>query len=129
MNKVKLLLVVLAVGVASSLFAQKTISKIAIQTSASIEKSRDIVEQALAVEKGVKSFEFKKGSSLLMVSFRTDKTSPEAIRKVISESGFDADNVKADPKAAKFLPKECKPKSSCSCGTKPKTSSCCGSKK
>lgn len=125
MKKVKLLLVVLAMGVMSSLFAQKTVSKLAIKTSATIEKSKEIIKQALAVEKGVKSFEFKKESSLIVVVYRADKTSAGKIRKAISEAGFDADDVKADSSAIKLLPKECKPKSSCGCSSKPKKSSCC----
>lgn len=134
MKKVKLLFTILAIAISTSLFAQKTISSIEIKTSATIQKSKDIIEQALAVEKGVKSFKFKKTNGILVLSFRSDKTTANKIRTAINQAGFDADDTKAYPRAVKLLPKECQPKSSCasSCGTKKKkkkTTSCCSSKK
>jgi hypothetical protein len=42
------------------------------------------------------------------VTYRTDKTTPDEIRLALSKSGFNADDVKADPEAYKKLDGCCK---------------------
>lgn len=118
-----LITIALCIGTSTNVLAQKNLKTVEIKTSVNIEKSKEIVEKALAFEKGVKNFEFKKESSVVVVTYQENKTTPEKIRKAISKSGFDADNVKADPNAVKLLPKECK--TSC---CPPKKTSCCPKK-
>lgn len=133
----KILLMFLIIGISTSLYSQKSFNTINISTSATKVKAQEMVENALAVERGVKRFEFKENSGKIEVKYSSKKTSPEKIRKVISEIGFDADDIKANPKAVSLLPVDLKPSSGCgaSCGASKKIKkkaskkSCCGPKK
>lgn len=88
-------------------FAQKT-AEIQIKTSAQCGMCKDRIEKAMAYERGVKSATLDLESKVLTVSYKTKKTSPEKIRKAISQTGYDADEVPADPQAYEKLPACCK---------------------
>ena len=87
---------------------------IKIKTSSLIcDMCKETIETALAYEKGVKKFNVDVDEKTTTVTYRADKTTPEKIRKAISESGYDADDVKADPKAFNKLDECCKDESKC----------------
>ncbi|MDK2909617.1 MAG: periplasmic mercuric ion binding protein [Bacteroidales bacterium] len=79
-----------------------------IRTSAQCEMCKETIEKALAYEKGVISSDLDLKTKKVKVVYSPAKTSPEKIRKAISASGYDADEVAADPKAYKRLPSCCK---------------------
>jgi len=79
-----------------------------IKTSSQCEDCKARIEEALAFEKGVKKSELDLETHIVTVSYKIGKTSPEKIRKAISKAGYDADDVKADPKAYGKLPACCK---------------------
>lgn len=66
------------------------------------------IEKALAYEKGVISSELDIMTKKVKVVYNSTKTSPEKIRKAISGSGYDADEMAADTKAYQRLPRCCK---------------------
>jgi hypothetical protein len=94
-----------------SLLAQKKLQSVSIQTSAVCEMCEDlIINKTLAFEKGIKFAEMDVKTGLLGVRFRKDKTSLNHIRSVISQLGYSADSVKANPKAYEALHFCCKAK-------------------
>jgi copper chaperone CopZ len=82
--------------------------KIEIQTSAVCGMCKERIESNMAYEKGVKSVELDKKTKIVTITYRTDKTNPEKLRKAISELGYDADDVEANTKAYAKLPACCK---------------------
>ncbi|MFH1120396.1 MAG: cation transporter [Bacteroidota bacterium] len=79
-----------------------------IKTSAQCGMCKETIEKAMAFERGVIKSELVVKTKILRVTYKPSKTSPEALRKAVSEAGYDADEVKADPKAYKNLPDCCK---------------------
>ncbi len=79
-----------------------------IKTSAQCEICKETIEKALAYERGVLASDLNLQTKLVKVIYNPLKTTPEKIRKAISMSGYDADQVLADPRAYKRLPKCCK---------------------
>jgi copper chaperone CopZ len=112
MKKIFILLAFL--GMFSTGFAQKANDKkekfatIEIKTSAVCDMCIDPIEGALAYEKGVKKSKLNVKSKIVTVKYNPGKTDPDKIRKAISLAGYDADDVKADPKAYEKLDDCCK---------------------
>lgn len=94
---------ILAVVLSTSTMAQDTKKKIEtveIQTTAVCDMCKElIVDKTLAFEKGLKFAEMNVETGVLTVRYRNDKTSLSHIRNVISDLGYSADSVKADPVA------------------------------
>lgn len=68
------------------------------------------INMALRKYPGVKKTEILPGDNKIVVVYNPKKTSPERIRKQISDAGFDADEVKANPDAVAKLDTCCQPK-------------------
>lgn len=103
---------------ANGVNAQKKESKwktIQIQTSVTCTDAcgdfEDIVEDGLNYVKGVKYAEINRETKIVEVKYNSTKVSPDDLRKAISEVGYDADGVKANPEAVKKLPVCCRPDS------------------
>jgi len=82
--------------------------EIKIKTSAQCDMCKERIEEALAFEKGVKKSELDMETKIITVTYKKGKATPESIRKAISKTGYDADDVKADPKAYSKLDACCK---------------------
>lgn len=81
---------------------------VTIKTSAKCEMCKTALEKSMGFAKGVKSSSLDVNSKVLTVRYNSKKTSPEAIRKAVSETGYDADQVQADKAAYDRLPDCCK---------------------
>ena len=79
-----------------------------IQTSAICEMCKRTLENDVSFVKGVKKVTLDLDNKVLTVIYNSSKTSPEKIREAVTKSGYDADSLKADPKAFKRLPDCCK---------------------
>jgi copper chaperone CopZ len=66
------------------------------------------IENELTYTKGVKFVELDDETKVVTIEYRTDKTSPEKLRKAIAGVGYDADDVEADATAYEKLPACCK---------------------
>ena len=80
-----------------------------IQTSAECGSCKTRIEKGLNYTKGVKFAELDLGTKIVTVGFNSKKISETEIKKVISEMGYDADDVKANQVAVKALPMCCQP--------------------
>lgn len=80
---------------------------ISIQTNAICGSCQDRIETALYEVPGVKSAVLDLKTKVVTIKYKTKKTDPEALRQVIVDTGYDADDLKADEDARKSLPHCC----------------------
>ncbi len=108
-NLITLIIISFFAICAQNVTAQKTNSTetIVIKTSTQCEQCKQRVEKAMAYEKGVTSSNLNIEKAEFTVTYKPTKTSPEKLRLVISELGYDADDVPANVKAYNNLPKCC----------------------
>ena len=91
-----------------------TYATVTIQTNASKNCKSCInrFKENVPFFKGVKEYTFDPATVKLTVTYDTKKTTADQIRKQISDLGYDADKVKANPAARAKLPACCR-KESC----------------
>lgn len=110
------IILVLSVSVlgASQTYSQKSAKTgavtetIVINTSAQCDMCRMKIEGKLNESKGVKSAVLDIKTKKLTVKYNPEKTTAEEIKKAVSELGYDADELKANPETYKNLPDCCK---------------------
>lgn len=107
MKKNVFLMVMLMIGLSAWSQTSKNTS-IVIQTNGVCQKCHEIMKTHVPYFKGVTDFSYDDASAKVTVTYNPSKTTPDEIRKKISSLGYDADNVKADPKAREKLPACCK---------------------
>ena len=101
-------IVLLVITTGKTLHAQtQNSATVKIQTSAICDQCKDRIEKQVNLMSGVKKAELDTATKILTVNYNPKKTSPDKIRKVISNTGYDADDVKANPKAKARLPQCC----------------------
>lgn len=79
-----------------------------IKTSAVCDMCKTTLEKAMAYEKGVKQSSLDVESKILTVVFDARKTDAEKIKKAVTETGYDADDMPAQERAYKRLDDCCK---------------------
>jgi copper chaperone CopZ len=89
-------------------FAQKGVETVKIQTSAVCDMCKETIEKQLAFTKGVTAAELDLKTAIVTVSYKTNKTTVDDIRKAINEVGYDADDSKATKEAYDKLHECCK---------------------
>lgn len=102
-----LLISVLLTIVAISANAQNGVAT--IKTSGQCLECKANIEKAVKAVKGVRMAEFDMETKQVKVFFNDKKTTVETIRKAISEKGYDADDVKANPEGISKLSPCCRP--------------------
>ncbi|MCC5922742.1 MAG: heavy-metal-associated domain-containing protein [Crocinitomicaceae bacterium] len=80
-----------------------------IKTNAECGMCKDKIEGELNYVKGIRFAELDVDSKVLTVKFNTNKIDSATIKKKISEIGYSADEVPADPTAQQKLPDCCQP--------------------
>ena len=102
-----LLLAVLFVA-PTTMSAQKAkLDTVKIQSSAECDMCKAKVEKEVGVMKGVKYVNVDLKTQVITVAYNNTKTDPAKIKTVISNLGYDADEVKANNRAQKKLPACC----------------------
>jgi copper chaperone CopZ len=81
---------------------------IQIKTSAVCDMCKETIEKAVTKEAGVKKATLNVKTKICTVQFDNTKTDAEKIKLAISNSGYDADAVKANKKAYDKLSPCCK---------------------
>lgn len=79
-----------------------------IHTTAVCDMCKKTLEKDLSFEKGISKSTLNLDDNILTVIYNPKKTDTDKIRLAIIKSGYDADSLKADPKAFKRLPDCCK---------------------
>ncbi len=109
-----LLLPILAIGfLITTAFAKPQLAEVVIHTTFycnhyDVCESKPALEKEIMLTTGVKSVVIDSKAMTITVKYKPKQTTPDKIRKVISQSGYDADSVKADPKAVEKLDGCCK---------------------
>ena len=81
---------------------------IKIKVSSQCNECKETIEKALAFEKGITKSNVDLETNTVEVTYKTNKTTPDNIRKAISDAGYDADDVAANPKSYENLSDCCK---------------------
>jgi mercuric ion binding protein len=108
------LLVAFIVLISNAATAQKSNGKAVIKTTLNCDhcKECETCGQKFKTEmlkiKGVKMYELDDKAMIFTVYYNAKKTNVQTIREAISKLGYDADEVKADPKAYESLDGCCK---------------------
>jgi periplasmic mercuric ion binding protein len=79
-----------------------------IKTTAVCEMCKARIERTLGLSKGVKESNLDLKDKVVTVKYNAKKTTPEAIRATIINTGYDADGEPASEKAHDKLPDCCK---------------------
>lgn len=92
-------------------FGQKTTKMVVakIQTSAECGSCKTRIEDKLNYTPGIKYAELNLDDKKVTVKYNSEKITLDQIRTILSETGYDADDVKAIPEAVEKLPACCKP--------------------
>jgi len=99
---------ILILFAASAKAQDATSAELKVKTSAVCNMCKGTIEEAMSYEKGVKKSVLDVKSKILTVTYNPKKTTPEKIRLALSNAGYDADDVLANPKSYKNLPDCCK---------------------
>jgi copper chaperone CopZ len=102
----KNLLIIIALLLCKFTYAQS--DTVRIKTVAVCEMCKETIEHDLSFVKGVEKSTLDLKANVITVVYDSKKTNPDKIRTEISRSGYDADSVKADPKAVNKLPACCR---------------------
>jgi periplasmic mercuric ion binding protein len=98
--------------------AQAKLDTVKIKTSAECDMCKTKIEKEVGLTKGVKRATLDLATRELTVIYNPAKTTVAKIKTVISNAGYDADEVKANNRAKNKLPDCCKdPKGDGKCDT------------
>ncbi len=107
LKNISALLIMLLVTGSISAQNAKT-EEVDIKVSSQCTMCKERIERTLAFEKGVIKSNLDLETHTVKVTYKNGKTTPEALRKAISDVGYDADDVAGDAKAYAKLPDCCK---------------------
>ena len=88
-------------------WAQKETIQILTSAECVANCCKDRIEEEMQFTKGVTAVNLNIESQVLTVTFKTKKNSVENIRKIISNLGYNADDVRANENAHNALPNCC----------------------
>ena len=103
----KKLMIILFSVLTVNAWAQKEIVKILTSASCVGICCKDRIEQEMQFTRGVRAVDLDIESGILTVTFKTNKTDANKLRKAVSLIGYNADDVKANKKAHDKLPSCC----------------------
>lgn len=85
------------------------IDTVYIKTSALCGDCKERIESALNFQKGVKYAELNLETKIAMCVYKPSKVGLNDLKQALTQEGYDADEMKANPEAVKLLPKCCQP--------------------
>ncbi len=83
--------------------------EVTMKTSAECGDCKERIEGKLNYTKGIVFSELDYKAQMLTVKFRPSKISLDEIKTIVSNLGYDIDDIKANPDAQKELPECCQP--------------------
>lgn len=97
-----------AMNFASAQKQAKTM-EVKLQTTAQCGDCKDRIEGKLNYTKGVVFSELDNRTKILTVKFKPAKISLEEVKTIVSNIGYDIDDMKANPEGQSKLPECCQP--------------------
>lgn len=102
-------LLIIASFTLTSLHAQSSKTDVVeIKVSSQCNECKETIEKTLAFEKGITKSNVDLETNSVKVTYKPNKTTPDKIKKAISDAGYDADDVAANPKSYENLSDCCK---------------------
>ncbi|AEI51725.1 heavy-metal-associated domain-containing protein [Runella slithyformis] len=98
---------ILGVAVSSIANGPSKDKEVKIKTSAVCEMCKERIEKNLTLSKGISEAVLNLEDKVVTVKYNPKKTDEAQIRKVITETGYDADNLVCSQKAHDKLPECC----------------------
>jgi copper chaperone CopZ len=107
-----LLLIVPLLSISASTALEEVIIKIGSHCDHfdQCETGKSRLEKELMLTSGVKAVTIDSKTMMATIKYNPKRTKPEKIRQVISEAGYDADDIKANPKGERKLDDCCQKK-------------------
>ena len=107
-----ILLILPLISINATVPAQEVVIKIASHCDhfEQCETGKSRLEKEFGLTKGIKSAKFDCTAMTVTVKYNPKRCNPDQIRQVISKAGYDADDVKADPKGQAKLDGCCQKK-------------------
>lgn len=105
----KNILLISLLAICSIGFAQEKVQEVKIKTSSECGECKIRLEEKLNYTKGIVYVDLDVESKILTVRYKPLKISVDQIKTIISELGYDADEMKANPESQNKLPKCCRP--------------------
>src|SRR4051812_43785120 len=102
----KNLIIIISLLFVQNIYAQN--DTITVKTVAVCEMCKQTIEHDLSFVKGVVQSDLNLKTNEIVVVYDEKKVTPEKIRIEITKIGYDADSLKADPKAVNKLPSCCR---------------------
>ena len=99
----------LALNFASAQEKQPKTIEVTLRTSAECGDCKERIENKLNYTKGVIYSELNYKTDMLTVKYKTSKITLDEIKTIVSNLGYDVDDVKANPEAQNNLPTCCQP--------------------
>lgn len=81
--------------------------EVKIKTSAVCEECKERIEKNLTLSKGITEAVLNLDDKIVTVKYNPKKTDEAAIRKIITDTGYDADNLQCSQSAHDKLPSCC----------------------
>jgi len=103
-----IILIIIGLALPIMSLAQGRNNNVTIQTSAVCGMCKKKIEANLSKQKGIYKVNLDIKTKGVMVTFDHTTISTEKIREIISKTGYDADEIPADPKAYAKLHLCCK---------------------
>lgn len=107
------MMLVLSIGIFNTVEATTNeggIEEVQIKTNAICGECKERLEDAMYMIKGVKKANLDLETKIMTVEFKTNKTNVDEIKQAIVNTGYDADDLKANTEARSDLPYCCKVK-------------------
>jgi mercuric ion binding protein len=101
------LLLIMLLASSASVSAKAKAEVVTIQTSAVCESCKARIERALKSSDGIIEANLNLDNKKIKVKYNPEKTSPDQIRTIIANTGYDADNVKKTAEGFSKLPHCC----------------------
>ncbi len=92
----------------TGLRAEDGTKEVKIKTSAICEMCKERIERNLAFEKGVKEADLDVKTKVVTIRYNPKKTDVTKLKANIAKTGYDAEDVTADPAGYAKLPSCCK---------------------
>ncbi len=104
----KLISLLLTSVIVFNVMAKGGEKEVKIKTSAVCEMCKERIEKNLSLSKGVKEAVLDLDTKIVTIKYNAKKTDEAKLKKIIINTGYDADDVLANDKAHDNLPSCCK---------------------
>lgn len=105
----KVKLFVMLIALFSMSFVKEETKEVVIKTSSECGSCKVRIEEKLNYTKGILFVNLDVSTKFLTVKYKESKITLEKIKEIISNLGYDADDVKANQVSQKNLPACCQP--------------------